>query len=269
MRNNSISELLKTFPDSKKIEKYSIEKPEDHKTIIHNFSYLDFTPRTLKGIKKDDVTDALDYLAKRTYRYFTGKEISQKEFDKWHKGVCTIFISKLPEKHRQWGKAQKILNMTMKYLFCLSDAGDGKYAEKFKCCHMPLDTYVINWFCDTIAERGTKTKIREIPWSNLKYGDENEKFSYMWFQSKIREYLINNCSNKKYRDESEHPLTPLEAEFYIWQEQKFISAYKSIIDLDVFKDNYPKYQDDDLYKMCEELSIKISGLKEKTKQPNA
>lgn len=73
------------------------------------------------------------------------------DFDNAHKLACTKFLKLLAEKTEQesekihnlyYGKAQKFINMTFKYLL----ASD-RYDEKvFSWCHMPLDVYTMHWF---------------------------------------------------------------------------------------------------------------------------
>ena len=43
-----------------------------------------------------------------------------------------------------YGQAQKIVNMAFKYLYCCKL--DDKMRERFKACHMPLDSFSLEWF---------------------------------------------------------------------------------------------------------------------------
>ena len=71
---------------------------------------------------KDDV---FYWLAKRFYNYFKN---GCPNFGKWHKDTCKAFLKKFKgamqqygydaEASLKYGKAQKIVNMTFKYLFC-------------------------------------------------------------------------------------------------------------------------------------------------------
>ena len=119
---------------------------------------------------------------------------------------------------------------------------------------MPLDSFTLEWF------RSIVFLPKNITWSNLECGDVNTEYSYIWIQKKIREYL-DGKNNATYIDENEQSLTPFEAEFYIWPEQQFKRAYKSITD-QIVKSN-PNYYDEELYNSCEELIRKIQALQNK------
>lgn len=83
------------------------------------------------------------------------KDFSEKEFDEWHRGACEAVLDVLnvyycnDEKGTpvQYGKAQKIINMTMKGLYCL----DGAQNKYFTHCHMALDSFILSWFFRNIV----------------------------------------------------------------------------------------------------------------------
>ena len=269
MRDNSIEALRRSFPLPEKIASKKIKSEDDVYEIVSNPSYRDFTPRTVRDLKKEEIEGALRCLAKRVFKYVYGEE--QPEYEAWHSETCEGFISnvkKLSGKDIQYGKAQKILNMTMKYLLCMQ--GSEQYRTRFQGCHMPLDTYTLEWFCDTIVpwyEDVTKrsvsvTEIKENSWSKLERGSENEPYTYLWIQQQIRDYL-NSKANTKYLNKEDDPLTPFEAEFYIWPEQKFKKTYKEMIGQVVYESDYPSYSDPELKKKCDDLIEKIQAFREK------
>lgn len=175
-------------------------------------AYQDMTPRTISGVGK--VGGLKDICCKkvleliREYRRDIPK--TQDEFNEKHSHMCTEFLECLNaelDKHRvakqKYGKAQKIINMTFKYLFCFEDAS----AEHFQFCHMPLDSYLLNWYKSEVNSD-------KIPaWSNL------DEIQYTDICGRIREHIKNQQLYKE--DESiQKADTILECEFLIWQEEK-------------------------------------------------
>ncbi len=111
----------------------------------------------------------------------------------------------------KYGKAQKIVNMTCKYLMLFSDASD--YQKVFQQCEMPLDSKIFEYYNNTIVTSLNKSKNSKIQrcntaWSNLEY-DEYEDI-----QKNIKEF----CESNKNTDLN---LTgfPLIDEFTIWKNQ--------------------------------------------------
>jgi hypothetical protein len=213
----------------KKIGYY--EENEIIAEIVKGPAYTDFTPRTIKGIKKDTIIGVLDDLAMEIRDYFENVSCkNQKEFDDWHNKTCRLFLKGFKDKSGReihYGKAQKIINMSFKYIYCYMKNVD---QEKFCFCHMPIDSYILEWFCDAVLEQETdrvsKTHIMNTSWSNLECGDEKTEYSYLWMQKKIREYLVGE--NSLYVDEGGKKLTPFLAEFYIWPEQKIKKLCKDL-----------------------------------------
>lgn len=111
----------------------------------------------------------------------------------------------------KYGKAQKIVNMTCKYLMLFSDASD--YQKVFQQCEMPLDSKILEYYNNTIVTSLNKSKNSKIQrcntaWSNLEYGE------YEDIQKNIKEF----CESNKNTDLN---LTgfPLIDEFTIWKNQ--------------------------------------------------
>ena len=185
----------------------------------------DFTPRTEEIKKKITRDEMLEKLEKKECGFLTEfvkyfKETpakNQDEFDKWHHEMCKKFLGCFNDnfKDLQYGKAQKIVNMTFKNIYCLRDAESKE--DYFKYCHMPLDSLTLEWFYRKVkpANRKKKYTRAEIPaWSKLCYESEESasKLSYKSIQKDIREHFESR--NKKSNDE--YKWTPLTAEFVIW-----------------------------------------------------
>ncbi len=115
----------------------------DDKTLFRNAvwqAYLD-TNRTMTGISGlDKDFGALANFADEVQLFF---QKNSGEFT--HELWCDNLINDLKEINQyeaRYGHAQKIVNMTFKYLYCCS----GAEKQWFKDCHMPLDQYTLAWF---------------------------------------------------------------------------------------------------------------------------
>ncbi len=204
-----------------------------------NLAYLD-AARTFKGIKDKD--EVLEKLAKEIQKYF--KENKTSDFDTLHYTLCDKFIKNLRARGYtpSYGQAQKVVNMTFKYLYCCE--GAERYKNKFFNCHMALDSYTLNWFKYDVLkcwynEQTDKSRYptihygkinNDVKWSNLIQGDVTEAYSYLWIQKIVREYFENYLSYP-YKTKDGESLTPFEAEFYIWPEQQWKEASKKLLGL--------------------------------------
>ncbi len=106
--------------------------------------------RKINGIGKKLKTDrdrVLINISKKIKAYFESfKIISKTDYDNWHKDLCESIIKDFDNivglKDVSFGIAQKIVNMTFKYLRCFY-AGTAPFEiEKFKYCHCPIDTII-------------------------------------------------------------------------------------------------------------------------------
>lgn len=135
---------------------------------------------------------------------------NQTAFNNWHHETCKLFIDTLTKDYENlcYGKAQKIVNMMFKHLFCLNGAKEYDESGYFKYCHLTLDSFTLEWFHRNVANGG-KVGI----WSNLHYNDsENFYENYTYYVDKIEEYY----NNKKIVNN----LTPFKFEFYMWPDMQ-------------------------------------------------
>lgn len=236
-------------------------KMDDAITYALKCAFKDFNFRTLTATNTIS-GNRTDYLVKelenagfqnRFYKFFSVKPLkNESDFDKWHHDACQCFLNVLKKEYDEihYGKAQKIVNMMFKHLYCLN--GASKYDDYFEFCHMPLDSFTIEWFVRNVAEWYNKGKTQEnkiqkgpLPnWSNIQFLDKSDNSSqynfafygknvdkwfdegrkirtadgkyishyhYMFFVTMIREYF--KTSPGIYSG-----LTPFQAEFYIWPE---------------------------------------------------
>ena len=155
--------------------------------------------RALKGItnselRKREKAQGLTSLAKAIKQYFEHELV----FD--HKCFCKTFISSFSDYKVTYGVAQKIVNLTFKYLYCFEDFRE-KYFSKFKQCQMVLDSFILSWFKRNVDSLN-QVRIRfNETWSGM-----NDYSRYCLMQNLIAKYI-----NKK-ADE----LSVLEYEFILW-----------------------------------------------------
>lgn len=192
-----------------------------------NKAYIDLQPRTYNKIKswwadpnntkkdgsrqnsvqknwKKDKAGVLTNLADDIANYM--KKPNQP-FDDWHKNECKNFLNnfnpvlnKYGYESIAYGKAQKIINMTFKYLFCFDDAMN--YLSIFDCCHMPIDSYILKWYEKEVIKSESEIK----SWSDM------TETQYLDLQQKIKTYISQNS-------QPEGPNQFL-SEFYIWDRYK-------------------------------------------------
>ena len=195
----------------------------------------DVTPRTLTKLSDvesnilQSITckDKRENLVSLLSQYFEeDMPASQDAFNDWHKKVCDSILSILKALYTEvhYGKAQKILNMTLKNLYCTPFGQSRK--EYFNFCHMPLDSYTLEWAYRNVysylrsldePQKETLTKERTPSWSNLhsesESNDVEEKYyTYQFLTERIIQYF--GAYNKHFGQN----LTVLQAEFVIWKD---------------------------------------------------
>ena len=233
---------------------------------------VDYMARTSKkevGCESATVVNMFNSLSEGGFvdkieKYFNEPVRDQKDYDVWHNECCKLFIDCMNQKIKKsetYGKAQKIVNMTMKTVYCLE--GAKKFADLgyFDYCHMPLDSITLDWFRLTVARdwfnknRAKSAQIRygteggPLPkWGNIDFlsGSISYKFSdyegnvalrikknsyhYMFFVTLIREFFKKGNVNNVHDG-----LTPFQAEFYIWPEWQWKTAAKNLAEQDLIK----------------------------------
>lgn len=169
-------------------------------------AYLDIC-RTCKGIGNsgDDKDAVFQNLAQQLERLIRTGVNNQDEFENEHENLCGSFISGFHGFEMNYGKAQKVVNMAFKYLYCC----DGCDNTVFQYCHMPLDSKTLTWCRTWCNNKDYQLGIRAgITLSKL------DKQTYLSIQNAIRNRLKDG-----YRvDETDGRFqeTPLDAEFIIW-----------------------------------------------------
>ncbi len=159
--------------------------------------------RRATGHKPEIQERSIQWLAHRIKNLSPFAYTKQEDFDEWHKNTCneycvalnTFAVSRGFSFILTYGRAQKVLNMTFKYLYCTS--AYKAYVEKIiPFLHMTLDGYTLRWykevvvkdFNDNRAHDFTKLKVGDVSdWSKM---NEIGKHQYIDIQTRIRAYLL-------------------------------------------------------------------------------
>lgn len=173
-------------------------------------AYKDTMPRTIKGhgnLTREELDELREKAADRMIDYLGEDAPANAEsFNGIHSRLCQEFLSdynklltdrNLPR--QAYGKAQKLVNMTFKYLSCFDDASD--YKAWFAFCHMPIDQIILRW----CKERGMFTG--SASWTSL-----NER-EYRAFQQHMRTWLE---AEKPQINGQLLPTELLDAEIVLW-----------------------------------------------------
>ena len=229
------------FKESRDIFKMMVEKAHSNdlekmtspdcsiaiKTAV-SWAYND-TKRTMHGITTDDRKEAEDAIVKEFKVYFTNPAPCEKKFKESHIRLCNAWINSFEDGSPlgTYGKAQKIVNMTFKYLYCYAD---DILKERFKYCHMPLDSFTLEWFKRNIQEVdptkiGSWSKMEDEKSDTIKIPKNKEKYYYPFYVKKIVEF-INNINQGK---PEEDKLTPLQLEFIIWPQMQLELATENYL----------------------------------------
>lgn len=212
----NIEKVIKEFKESEFNKDYKsrdmrITSKEDMEYVITKRAYHDMQIRTVKKNRDDAIFDekekanVLEWLVNEFYGFFNGDICqSNEKFYDWHLKTCSKFLKDFNEKVLKdnynpihYGKAQKIVNMSFKYLRCFNDAME--HLELFNYCHMPIDSFIINWYN---TENIGKGEMISCAWSNL------NKNCYYSIQDNIKIYCAQNN------------ITPLEKDFIEWKKAK-------------------------------------------------
>lgn len=176
--------------------------------------------------KTESIKQVKEWLAEEISKIFKG----EREFN--HTKLCTeflnIFIKAIEEINNSvrafnvarnadenshtidtsnihFGKAQKIVNMTLKYLMLFDNAQE--HEDIFRKSHMPIDSYIIDYF-NKVDNLGIKKS-----WSNF------EKEDYI----SLQEYIKTYCKTEVVTAGGIKLIGyPLYDEFTIWHEGKNI-----------------------------------------------
>lgn len=156
-----------------------------------------------------------------------------EDFDAWHKDICGKMVGKLNDIKSGFGtigRAQKVINMTFKYIACINDSCS-QYAGD---CHMTLDGYTLAWYksfvMPWVKEQEDKEDINKvIEWSKI-----NSYKDYLLIQRNIRRYLDQTQAysvtiGKKTSKSISLPKIPFQAEFIVWEGEIVREKYNNMV----------------------------------------
>ena len=136
---------------------------------------------------------------------------SQAHFDTWHDQTCKQYCSHMNHLNRKkyfpkkfdttYGRAQKVLNMTFKYLYCT--ASYQTEVEKIvEYLHMTLDSYTLRWYKDQIVAPIKGLRAGDISnWSKM--NESAPKHQYIDIQNRIRKFLSQPSPMYEYTIDTE------------------------------------------------------------------
>ena len=135
--------------------------------MVVDQAYLDMC-RTMKDVSttKDAM---LEKATSQLIEYFDNDMIEEESiFDGWHNETVNAVIETYGKGKMTIGQAQKIINMSFKYLLCFRYFRE-KRSDYFDYCHMPLDSVTLNWYKKEISNK--------VPgsWSKLNKTNDYEK----------------------------------------------------------------------------------------------
>ncbi len=240
-------------------------KPHDKENVqlAVGLAYADMS-RHANGHREEIKNDCVEWLIKEIEKY----PDNESSFDAWHETKCKALKNELTNSSKTHkcsfkgtiGRAQKVINMTFKYLLFLDDK---KYDSIKNRLHMALDSYTLKWYNRIKSDEQKAFD----SWNKI-----NDYTDYKNIQDTIKKYLSNDdtdhfydasftvkANNKtiKFNDDRQIllPNNAFEAEFIIWEGEKKKEEYKNVIKTLI---NYKK----DKWFIDEKLD---KGLKEKLK----
>lgn len=143
--------------------KVSSDSKEELVRAAIDRAYRDASSRVSYCVDDEERQVKTDKLKKRLE---TLPEVGEKGFSKWHKDTCKDILPEKPGEGDGYGKAQKWLNMTLKYLATINALISSKnndfkdfykgIAEFERSFHIPVDSYIIQALCylDEVSASG-------------------------------------------------------------------------------------------------------------------
>lgn len=206
---NEIRKYVKAFYDqafSKEIK----QKIENNKIDFMNHSDRDVLSYCINKAWVDavmyermqpsykDKSDNKGQIVGIIYKFFetviAGKEVN---YSKWHRDTCENSMYGMSV-----GLWQKLINMTFKYVYCVREHFSEISTFDFEQCHIPLDSYILDWF-----------GFNDKKWNKIADYDE-----YITIQRCIKEALKKQDINSL-----------LEGDFIVWEQSKAIKTANEII----------------------------------------
>lgn len=164
-----------------------------------------------------------------------------KKYNEWCENLIEEYHKNVGVKIT-YGHAQKIINMAFKYLYCIYYKAEKLDENKFTQCHMPLDSFSLEWFYRYYQKNDCRREIKacneEIniningelfckngkikkdsisSWSAMKSIDDyGTKYPYEFYWYNIKMY----CDEK---------INPLALDFIVWEKMQKIMVAEEFI----------------------------------------
>ena len=185
------------------IYKYNVRKDKKFQ-FAYDMAFKDSTLRNafVKKSKSDlDFQNRKQYIKENAYCIV--KEYIDDIFEGNHPDPI-IPIKKIEEKFSDkgfsFGNAQKLVNMTAKYMFLCTYYFEDK-SNLFNNCHCPMDGIMI----DVIKKRCKSFKHKNVSWSRLKTIEGKIPQVYIDFQNEIKKICLEEES------------IPIEFDYFYWE----------------------------------------------------
>ena len=214
MAQYQLSTLIKEFADAQKnLSNFSPNQKDAALREAIGLAHADMSRHAdghTPAIKDASVNWLSDY-----FKASNTNPFSSSNFDVWHEEACNKYCRYMKnQKFKGFkmtvGRAQKVINMTFKYLYCTA-AYRGDFKNIADKLHMALDKYTLKWYKDKLVKYGQKGAVPE--WSKIdNYPD------YENIKGAIFNYFQNNHS--AYQDANGSSLPPFLAEFIIWKKEQ-------------------------------------------------
>ena len=131
-----------TAPQSEYIVKATKKKYKNIYQCAVAQAWLDVCRRVeVNEYTKTKIEDGKKIISNTLQKYFAGKPKNEEAFEGWYDSLLSISTKNTA---LTVGQAQKIINMSFKYLFCCADIRENKMSH-FTWCHMPLDKVTLDW----------------------------------------------------------------------------------------------------------------------------
>lgn len=214
MAQYQLSTLIKEFADAQKnLSNFSPNQKDAALKEAIGLAHADMS-RHAKGhipaIKDESVNWLFDY-----FKASNTNPFSVSNFDAWHEKACNDYCLHMNQNtgfKMTVGRAQKVINMTFKYLYCTA-AYRGNVENIVDKLHMALDKYTLKWYKDNLVKYGQKGAVPE--WSKI---DDYQDYK------NIKKAIFDYFPKKPpaYQDANGKSLPPFLAEFIIWKKERIL-----------------------------------------------
>jgi hypothetical protein len=158
---------------------------------VVQLAYLDVN-RTIVGINSEQSNSFKETVVSFIEKLLSNTPTNQIEFDQLHQKCCKqcLEYSSPTGANIHYGQAQKLLNMSLKYLYNEYATYKGKLnqfnfpdnnVEQF--FHLPIDNQII----DSLVGKSKFIKSTSLPWSKWTYNH------YIQFQHQLRKRIRGKC----------------------------------------------------------------------------